>query len=43
MFSYLSLCKLQIDGYNNSQVLIYMPVIMPFYKPDRAFTANSTR
>ena len=42
IFSYLSTCKLKKNGDNNPQVLIYMPVIMPFYKPDRAYTANST-
>ena len=42
IFSYLSPCKLEINGDNKPQVVIYMPVIMPFYKPDRAYTANST-
>ena len=42
IFSYISPCKLYINGDNNPQVLIYMPVTMPFYKPDRAYTANST-
>ena len=42
IFSYLSECKLQINGDNNPQVLIYMPVIdIPFHKPDCAYTANS--
>ena len=36
IFSYLSPCKLSINGDNKPQVVIYMPVIMPFYKPDRA-------
>ena len=40
--SYLSPCKLEINGNNNPQVLMYMSVIMPFYKPDRANTAKST-
>ena len=26
IFSYLSACKLEINGYSNPQVLIYMPV-----------------
>ena len=42
IFSYLSPCKLEINGNNYPQVVIYMPVIMPFYGPDRAYTANST-
>ena len=42
IFSYLSACKLEINGYSNPQVLIYMPVIMQFHKPDHAYTTNST-
>ena len=42
IFSYLLPCKLYINGDNNPQVLIYMTVIMPFYKPDRTYTTKST-
>ena len=42
IFSYLSACKLYINGNNYPQVVIYMLVIMPFYGLDRACTANST-
>ena len=38
IFSYLSPCHLEINGNNSPQVLIYMSVIMPFYKSDRAYT-----
>ena len=42
IFSYLSPCRLEIKGDNKPQVVIYMPVIMPYCKPDRAHNANST-
>ena len=42
IFSYLSPCILEINGDKYPQVLNYMPVIMPFYKPDRAYTVSST-
>ena len=38
IYSYLSPCK--VNGDNKPQVVIYISVIMPFYKPDRAYTAN---
>ena len=41
-FWLLTACKVQIIGDNASQVVIYMSVIMPFHKPDHAYTANST-
>ena len=35
-------CKVQIITDNDPQVVIYMPVIMPFRKSDYAYIANST-
>ena len=42
IFSYLSPRKFKINGDNNPLVLIYLPVIMPFYKSGHVYTANST-
>ena len=40
IFSYLSACTRLKNGDNNPQVHFHMPVIMPFYTPDGAYTAN---
>ena len=40
---YLTAFQLQVSSDNDPQVVIYMPVSMPFYKPDHAYTANNTR
>ena len=42
IFGYLSACNVQIISDNDPQVVIYMPVIMPFHKLYHAYTANST-
>ena len=34
IFGYLTVCKVQIISDNDPQVVIYMPVTMPFHKPD---------
>ena len=43
--TYSSICRVR-RGLEAHVVLVcsgpYMPVIMPFYGPDRAYTANST-
>ena len=41
-FWLLTACKVQIIGDNDQQIVIYMKVIMPFYKPDCAYTTNIT-
>ena len=38
----MTACKVKIISDNDPQVVIYMPVIMPFHKPDHTYTANST-
>ena len=42
IFGYLTACKVQIISDNDPQVVIYMPVIKPFHKPDHAYTVNRT-
>ena len=41
-FGYLTAGKVQTISDNDPQIVIYMKVIMPFYKPDRAYTTNIT-